>query len=254
MRTREAVFDLWAPEQGIWSPWVKPVAFTALTPAHLSASKAEAPRPWDGPELPDAGSSTAVVLELPAATSLRLGVALTRRGFRPIPLFNGVPQDGGAFVPTDALSRLLVTLADDVHDAALPFAAPPAFVLDADRMAGGRVPAPGQFDNRWMVFAQDFPSASFLKRQGLQRVLVVQHGSAVADDLARVLAAFREQGMEVLVLRPDGEHRPEPAVLPKASWVKSVLFRAMVTLRMRRNSAGGFGARVPEPSQTGFFA
>ena len=40
--------------------------------------------------------------------------------------------------------------------------APPAFLLDSDRMKAP-APDPGRFDNRWLVFPQDFPSAAFLR-------------------------------------------------------------------------------------------
>jgi len=105
-----------------------------------------------------------------------------------------------------------------------------------------------------MVFPQDFPSGRFLQSRGLRRVLVLQEGDAIAEDLARVLAGFRDSGLEVMVQDPKGERPAQPATLARTSWMKTVLFRAMVVARLRRNSAGGFGARVPEPGQTGFFA
>jgi hypothetical protein len=254
MRTREELFEMWADPARTWSPWVKPVVFTWLTATQLSLSDREQA---DVPQLaafPDASSGTAIVLELTGPTALRFGVALAGRGYQPVPLFNGVPDAGGAFISTESVGRLLVALADDVAGATLLPDAPPVFILDAGRMAEGRLPLPGQFDNRWMVFPQDFPSGRLLQSRGIRRVLAIQRGAAIAEDLSRVLMGFRKSGMEVQVQEPDGESPPQDAVLARTSWMKNVLFRAMVLARLRRNSAGGFGARVPEPSQTGFFA
>jgi hypothetical protein len=253
MRTREELFDIWAAEEGTWSPWVKPVLFSQLNDIDLLGPDTEDNFEWTGADVPDSGSATALIIDLPGERGLRIAGALAGRGYRPVPLFNGVPHPQGGFVPVAAIARELVTLADDVERAALSPAAPPAFVLDAGRMAGGRVPDPGQFDNRWMVFPQDFPSASFLAAHGVQRVIVIQQDAAVAEDLARVLIPYRRQGIEVLTMSPASGSRPETAVLAETSWMKTVLFRAMVLLRLRRNSAGGFGAMVPAARRTGFY-
>src|SRR4029453_2540608 len=143
----------------------------------------------------------------------------------------------GAFVSTEGVGRLLVSLADDVAGATLLPDAPPAFVLDVGRMAEGKLPLPGQFDNRWMVFPQDFPSGRFLQRRGLRRVLVIQRGGPIAEDLARVLIGYRDSGMEIWVQEPDGERQPQPAVLAGVSWMKHLFFRAMVLPRLRPTSA-----------------
>jgi hypothetical protein len=253
VRTREAVYEQWAPEGTLWSPWVKPVVFTALVDRMLEATHAERPPDPGWTWLPDANSATGVVLDLPAAAALRLAVVLARRGFRPVPLFNGVPGPLGGFVPAEEMCHALVGFGDDLAKLSLPPDAPPAFVLDSGRMAGGRIPGPSEFDNRWMVFAQDLPSGGFLRDHGVRRVLVIQESRTVADDLCHVLRGFRETGVEVLVKVPGTDADPETASLPRGSWLRTVFFRASVLMRLRRNSAGGFGASVPNPQSSGFY-
>jgi hypothetical protein len=253
MNDRESLFDLWALDGATWSPWVKPVLFSEMDESLPLSTAYEERESWDTLGFPSVGSGTALVLELPGKSALRLGVALARRGYRPVPLFNGVPHPDGGFVPSGAIARLLVSLAGELAQSGLPLDAPPAFVLDADRMAGGRVPTPGEFDNRWMVFPQDFPSASFLASHGIRRIVVIQRGTWIADDLVEVLAGHAKGGIEVLVAPPDGGPAQQ-ADLSKASWFRSMFYRAMVVLRLRRSSAGGFGGRVPEPRQSGFYA
>src|SRR5207302_1742431 len=59
----------------------------------------------------------------------------------------------------------------------LPFNAPPAFLLDANRRGDGRKMQPDEFDNRSISFTTDFPSANFLGAHGTQRVMLVQRNS-----------------------------------------------------------------------------
>lgn len=254
MRTREEVYGQWAGEGAVWSPWVKPVLFSEMAESVLGLEPAsmEAPQDVEWPWLPRTGTGFALVLDLPGVRAVPLSVALARRGYRPVPLFNGVPRLGDSVVPSEPIARLLVSLGEDVERAGLPLDAAPAFVLDAGRMAGGRVPRPGEFDNRWMVFAQDLPSASFLLEHGIHRVLLVQEGSAIAEDVTHVLRAYRKGGIDLLVKSLADAEDPEVIVLPAGSWLRTVFFRALVLARLHRSSAGGFGDVIPTSSRSGF--
>src|SRR5208337_2702449 len=81
----------------------------------------------------------------------------------------------------------------------LPADAPPAFLLDSNRLLGTTRPVtPGMFDNRWMVFPQDFPSANFLLVHGIQKALLVQKDRLEPqDDLAHTLLRWQEGGITV---------------------------------------------------------
>lgn len=255
MKTAEEVYADWAPDAGLWSPWVKPSFFAGITKGVLASSDVEAGPPIEIPWVLATTSGAALVLDVPGIRALRLALTLARGGFRPVPLFNCVPAPGGGgLVPTDAMQRLLVSTADDLGPIDIPADAPPCFLLDSQRMAGGRTPNPGEFDNRWMVFPQDLPSATFLAKRGIRTVLIVQETSTtVAEDLGHVVKGFRRGGLDVLVQLLDDDAPPQEAILPAGGWWKSLLFRALVTMKLRRSSAGGFGASVPTPRSGGGF-
>lgn len=133
--------------------------------------------------------------------------------------------------------------------------APPAFLLDANRLSPSQPSGPGKYDNRWMVFPQDFPSATFLKSRQILRVLVLQRPPEPASDLAHVLLRWQEAGLELLWTDPAAGHAPETLRVQKPSGFRDLSYRAMALLGLRRNSAGGFGSVIPFPSSgsgTGF--
>lgn len=250
----EAAFEIWAPPGGRWSPWVKPILFagldaSALQATEVSGSDARA-------QVPGTDAETALVIDLPGPEALETGLALAKRGHRPVPLFNGVPGPPGSepLVNLQRVVRLLGTLTDDLGRLDLSPDAPPAFLLDHDRMAGGRTPRPGQFDNRWMAFPQDFPSASFLLAHRIRRIVVVESsGRSPAEDLVHVLLRYREAGIEVLIESVDAPGQLRPAQLVRPWWFRAMFYRALVLLRLRRSSGGGFGAKVPHPTRSGGF-
>ena len=167
------IFETWAPTGAPWSPWAKPVLFAHITgPAKGSAVAG----PDERLELAAAPlPGTAFVVDLPGPESIEAALELARLGFRPVPLFNGCPdpdflgKPDDEAVPTAPLLAALIDGADPLKTAGLPLDAPPAFLLDADRLGTGRRLVPNVFDNRWVVFATDFPSAGLLARRGIAR-------------------------------------------------------------------------------------
>ena len=87
MISAEDCFALWAPDGAYWSQWAKPVVF-ASAPALLDEPEPALPV-LDYPALPRTFDPTAIVVDLPGAQSVLVGLALAERGFRPVPLFNG---------------------------------------------------------------------------------------------------------------------------------------------------------------------
>ena len=245
---KAAFYRIWAPDAAVWSPWVKPVLFLQMKPSPIAASQGgqtKLPIPqW----MPDPSARTAVILDLPGARSVWTGVQLARNGYRPVPLFNSwphfrsvldlAPLQAAMAAATQALGAMRI--ADD---------APPVFLLDADRMNG--VPVPGSFDNRWIVFPQDFPSARFLRTQGIRDVLLVRTNGAIKNDLAHVLLRYQEEGLQILSAHPE-DPGPAPLTVQKPAWYRSLIQRMISARPFRRNSAGGFGSVVPEPTSGGY--
>jgi hypothetical protein len=193
--------------------------------------------------------NTAVVVDLPGALSVELGLALAAGGFRPVPLFNAC--DGrDAALDLKPIVRRLLDGAASLSQRALPDDAPPAFLLDSRRMEVA-APPPGKFDNRWLSFPQDFPSASFLASRGIRRVILVDTRPAPRDDLAHTLRRWQEAGLEILRKEWDSPSPPAPLDVPRPSRFRSTWHRVLALVGLRRNSAGGFGAVVPVPGSGG---
>jgi len=264
----EEMYRVWAPEGALWSDWVAPALFAGLAGGDAETG-AEAPDlAWFPAGLPE---RVAVILDLPGARAVRLAAQLAAvRGFRPVPVINASPGPNPLAAPgeictlipgsqTEARSRYDACVVDmrelvgalgaatgKIGGLRLDAAAPPVFILDAARMSSRRPAGPGMFDNRWMAFPQDFPSAGFLRKHGVEDVLLVQEdGGQPREDLAHVLLRWQEGG--VRIRGRDGA----PLAVRRPGQFRALWYRAMATLGLWRNSAGGFGACIPERTSAG---
>jgi hypothetical protein len=243
--TREELFETWAPPRSPWSAWAKPVVFAEMP---LTAIPGQAL-----PALPDASwapdpSETAVIVNLDGADSVMMGLALGRRGYRPVPLFNG--NDGPSpLIDMGPLRMALASAAPTLSGLGLADAASPAFLIDGRRQAPR--PSPGKFDNRWLVFPQDVPSANLLLSKGIRRVIVCQLGQSLAEDLCHVLLRWQQAGIAIQVRDVQTAAGPTDVVVKQPKRFRSILYRLLAVAGLRRNSAGGFGSVVPQASSGG---
>jgi hypothetical protein len=121
------------------------------------------------------------------------------------------------------------------------------FILDALRTTGTQPLRDDLFDNRWMVFPQDFPSARFLAKQKIKRVVLVQTRSTQPmEDLRHVLLRWQEAGIEILVKGSANTGMPSQIMVAKPSRFRAFWYRALAMIGLRRSSVGGFGGFVPE--------
>lgn len=247
------LFETWAPAESVWSPWAKPALFAEE--AFLDKLAGTPPPPAMTLE-PRAfsfqsGGDTAFVLDLPGEESVELGLLLARAGYRPVPIFN-TTHHPAALVDVRPVLRRLASGASEL--AYLPPEAPPAFLLDANRSTASGQATPGRYDNRWVVFPQDFPSASFLLGKGLRQVVLLQQKQRQDQprtDLAHVLRRWQEAGIAIYVQDPGVEEPPRPVDVRRPSSFRSLFYRALALAGLRRNSAGGFGGIIPQPSSGG---
>lgn len=255
--TRQDIYDAWIPRTSPWSDWAKPVLFASLDlAAPVEGHSESSPAGWHWmPAMPRTNADTALVIDLPGDESVIAGGRLAELGYQPVPIFNGAPAPRGtrAAIDTrpmaDALRTFAPRLMDLQHDR-LGSQAPPAFLLDSRRRLGSS-PPPGQFDNRWMVFPQDFPSARFLQERGVARAIVVQEQAGQpAEDLRHVLRRWQDAGIAIERCR-SGQAQLEPFVVASPSHFRWALHRTLAICGLRRNAAGGFGAVVPKPSEGG---
>lgn len=261
------LFEIWAPEDSLWSRWAKPALFAAPAPRTQAAQASPAmpvmpvhaveagavvvPVP-PAPEPPQYEQGpvdiwTAFVVDMPEARPVGIGLALARAGYRPVPLFNTAyhPQ---AIVPVEPILQRLREGAEELRTLSIPANAPPAFLLDSNRLASPELAKPGKFDNRWTVFPQDLPSANFLLAHGIKRVVLLQPDALMGKprvDLAHVLLRWQQGGVELYVQDPEGALAPRAMTVAKPSSFRSLFYRALTLIGRRRNSAGGFGSVIP---------
>lgn len=260
--TKEEIFSIWTPDDCPWSPWAKPVLF-----AYMHTALPVAPGPECASDLswcPAATEKVALVLDLPGAEGVLIGVALGARGYRPVPLYNAVPLPSGE-PQTDPLTGRAVAAVDVLPIIAalkagaetlarleLPEDAPPAFLLDANRRGGARAMEPEEFDNRSASFTTDFPSANFFASKQIKRVVLVQKGSIEPQpDLAHSLRRWQDAGFTLERKQIDSPASLERFEVDRPSWYRSMFQRMLLRLDLRRASNGGFGAWVPESSGGG---
>lgn len=266
--TPEQIYESWAPPGGRWSPWAKPVVF-----AHLHLLQESLDQPWAGesPGLPgalppvEADGATAIVVDIPGADSVELGLALASRGFFPVPLYNAVPVPvlamggrtvGPIAVDLTGIARAIEEGAEVMTVTTLPWDAPPAFLLDARRRGEGAAFArlqPGAFDNRSVSLPTDFPSANFLLASGIRRVMVIVPAtqSEPQMDLCHTLRRWQEAGVVIELFRLGADTQPNPVAVPRPRWYRQVWYALRLRLGLRRHLLGGYGGFIPIPSEGG---
>jgi len=258
---KEEIFSIWAPENSIWSPWAKPVLF-----AHLDSALSYIPvagAPGDVSWSPPPDERVAIVLDLPGAEGVIIGLALAVRGYRPVPLYNALPLPFGQTLLSPATSSrvaavdvlpiisALRTGTKLLAQMTLPFNAPPTFLLDANRK-GTRKMIPGEFDNRSVSFTTDFPSANFLASLSIQRVLLVQKQVFEPQpDLAHTLRRWQDGGLALERLRLEPLSPREAFEVSRPAWYGAMFQRVLSAIGLRRSNGDGFGAWVPDSSAGG---
>lgn len=277
----EAAFATWAPTDGRWSPWVKPLLFASES--HWDAggdpelvevgepSWMEAPRAEEGyrERVRKSGDqATAVVLDLPGPLGVAWGVAFARAGWRPVPLYNAIPggapgvmapamvdefgavpvfRDTTALIDMQAIVGAMRHATRTLRELSLAPERPPVFLLDANRREG--FASPGRFDNRSISLPTDFPSAVFLRAHGIERVVLVQRvGLEPQEDLAHTLLAWQEGGLSILAKELERDAEPATIQVSPPSRFRSLWYRALATMGLKRAPLGGFGGTIPVPS------
>jgi hypothetical protein len=264
--TKDEVFERWAPPDGRWSPWVKPVVFAHLNVLRSPLADEVQAAPVDAPLEVDADATTALVIDLPGAVGVELGLAFAVRGFRPIPVYNAVPaplRPVALAGPTPAMLDMRAIAAGLVRGAGqfaslhLPSDAPPAFLLDSRRRVGdpGTSATPGVFDNRSVSLATDFPSGSLLRSCDIARAIVIVAADAVPapqTDLSHTLRRWQDAGVTIEMFRlGEPGATPQPIVVRRPPWYRSMWHAMLARMGLRRHALGGFGGVLPEPSASG---
>lgn len=248
-----AEFEAWAPEHIVWSRWAKPTMFVDQgTP--LAAIPKLLPMTSEGLGWPEAiPPRSCVVLELPGPMSVEAGLALRDRGYWPVPLFNATHANG-AIVHVEPIALALRAAARSLSTHQTQPGDPPplpCFLLDAGRCPPVS-PSPGRYDNRSIVFPQDFPSATMLRSHSIEQAVVVTHDArdTFAPDLRHVLHGWQRDGLRIMRFSLEFHESPQPVQVDRPSGFGMFWQRIVAASGFRRNAAGGFGSLVPMPSES----
>jgi hypothetical protein len=185
---------------------------------------------------------TAIVIDLPSDDGAKLGVALTDHGFRPIPLYNAIAWPE-AMVDLSGIARALAGGAE--HVAKVPATAPPAFLLDANRMGRDKVARPGRFDNRSVCRASDFPSSERLRQAGIERVLLITE--EIQEDLEPIALEWQSSGLALSWKRPSDENDAAALTL-RRPWFGVRVWRALFRSAFQLNQDGTYGRMIEIPA------
>ena len=239
------LYATWADMESLWSQWTKPVLF-AFMDHELSRTDLNPPA-VDLSWVPEADAGVAIVVDLPGAEGITVGIELARRGYRPVPLYNALPfplpPDPTVRTAVDVHSILIAMKAasDVLRRLTLPSDAPPAFLLDANRRRSRFRLSVGDFDNRSVCFTTDFPSAQLLSDHGIHTVLLIERDSHPEADLARVLAGWQQDGLSLF--QKDIAYAVGLALLriePPRWWQRAWQW-ITVNAGLHRSASGGFG-------------
>ena len=199
----QEAYRKWAPFGVEWSQYVKPVFFTALSEDFGNLSTPAIP--WVSDELSRfLDENTAVLIDLPGEESVLRGLALAKRqGYRPIPLYNGVPQmqvgDLDSIVDNRGILRSLLQGADLLSKLNITLGAPPAFLIDSNRNKPS-ANTEDQFDNRWSLMLEDMPRAEMMRAYKINKLVIWTEGE-VKEDLIPIISAYQDKGIEVFLSR-----------------------------------------------------
>lgn len=270
MSGRQA-FEAWAPAEVEWSKWAKPTLFvhpTVSPPPGMGLNSFQAASA--APEMSAATSAiervdsddlvwpralprhSALVLELPPMIGIAAGVALRDKGLWPVPLYNATTGQSPLIDvwPTVRALQVAAPLLQGRGDSQTL----PCFLLDAGRCPEGSKGTPGKYDNRSMVFPQDFPSATLMRARGVEQVVVVTHASPgqatkfePAKDLAHVLFGWQRDGLRLMHTTTVTSAAPVAITVTKPKEFGLAVRRIMMLTGFRRSAAGGFGAFIPVP-------
>ena len=250
--TGEEIFDVWAPPRAIWSPWCKPVLFAHMTNEPPLPEVLASTEPSNFYGLPQSHERCAIVVDLPGAESVAIGLRLAEKlRYRPVPLFNAAPPPDGQPAEVD-VAPILGALwhgTETLRKLALGLDVPPIFLLDSRRRRGGQYYE--SFDNRSLSFPTDFPSANRLRAQGIERALLIQATDEPEADLSHTLRRWQEARIAITRrnLASPGDARPVEIAMP--SWFKSALYRLLELAGLHRNALGGFGGFPRDGSSGG---
>lgn len=209
--TGKDIFKIWAPTGVKWTQWVRPVPFVGIN---------ENIKTYDVSDfnisninyLEKLLTDTAIIVDLPGNDSIKEGLALAKIGYRPIPIYNGTDQQKGTIATVDNyLIKLgLIKGAKELEKIKIDDNAPPAFLLDTNRMNRFKMNI-SIFDNSWDIYSQDLPTAEYFLNNGIKNIIISSR--IIQKDLSKILYKFQNKGINILFT--NGYDKPKKVKINK---------------------------------------
>lgn len=193
------LYKIWAPFDFPWSSWVRPVPFANINDT-LKINKYLSFEPNVVKYVEKGVTDTAIFVDLPSTEGIEEGIALAKLGFRPIPLYNGTePQDGvKSIINNDEIEGAIIWGAKELRNIDLDKLAPPAFLLDFNRVERRRRDV-SVFDNSWDIYYQDVPTAEYLLNNKIKKIIV--RSPILNKDLKRILYGYQKKGIQIFLAK-----------------------------------------------------
>ncbi len=204
--TPKEAYKIWAPSGRKWVDWVRPVPFVQINECEKKYSSSELEiketevlllnnNIFSSTLMNEGTKSSAVIVDLPGAESVKMGLELAMLGFRPVPVYNGTIEQRGACATVDnqSVCEALIAGADILKNMEIEEDAPPAFLTDKNRLNRFKMNI-SVFDNSYDMYHQDFPTAEYFLKNGINKILIIS--SSFSVDLKIIFYEFQKKNME----------------------------------------------------------
>lgn len=213
----KVIYKIWSPLGAKWMEWVRPVPFVGINNNFKTYENSNIPIP-DINYIPNyikdsaKNKSTALIIDLPGIDSIKEGLAVAKIGFRPIPIYNGTDEQPGAMATVDnqSIKLGLIKGAIELKKMQISNDAPPAFLLDSNRMNRYKMDE-SVFDNSWDIYHQDMPSAEYFLNSEINQIIVI--GEKIQTDLAKILYKYQQKGIKIFLT--EGYNEPKEVKVKK---------------------------------------
>ncbi len=257
----DVLFHLYGPVgESPWVPYHCPTLFASIDRLSIDPSNAALSPGYEEEHPPGAwewiDEQTMVIVDLPGATTIEVGVTLMKQMAQLVCTFDHWPsstrnRSADTVVDADEIIDMMYTLAPEAAEVYpnLSPSAPPVWLCDSRRLGDDEPdPTPGTFDNRYYIDDSILPGIPTLNKAGIRRV--VYFNERLDDDPLPDVAPFivdssKQKGITV----------ERVALTEKETWIEPkpierLPFETKLPIRsFKRSDLGGFGKLVPQPSE-----
>lgn len=201
MVNNKELYKIWAPFDLAWSPWARPVIFENINDS-FKTNKCLSFEQNIVKYVGKGTTDTAIFVDMPAAEGIEEGIALAKLGFRPVPLYNGTEAQDKveSIIDNTEIKWAIIWGAKELKNIELDKSAPPAFLLDSNRIERWREDV-SVFDNSWDIYYQDVPTAEYLLKNGIKKIIL--RSLILNRDLKRILRGYQKKGIQIYWAKED---------------------------------------------------